>query len=177
MTRHITSRAASLALGGVAFFLPVRPAAQSRAPARLAAATPSPILAAMKQELGRNFQTLRAQPTPAYYISYEVTEARSVNIRSSFGALASSYTSRRRQLDMNVRVGDYRFDNTHTGRFRFARPDFIGAFAGSVDIPIEDDPLAIRQALWAQTDRQYKRAVEQLLAARTNAQDSARTRR
>lgn len=124
----------------------------------------------MKDELARNFAALRAQPTPAYFMSYEITETRSVNISSSFGALASSSGGRRRQLDMSVRVGDYRFDNTHAGRGRFARPNFFGAFSGSVEIPIEDDAAAIRHALWYQTDRQYKRSVEMLAAAKTNSQ-------
>jgi TldD protein len=130
----------------------------------------SPVLQAMKDELARNFATLRTQPTPAYFMSYEVTETRQVGISSSFGAIVSSSSGRRRQLDLSVRVGNYKFDNTHAVRGRFARPDFFGAFSGFVEIPVEDDPAAIRNALWYQTDRQYKRSVEQLSAAKTNAE-------
>ena len=42
-------------------------------------------------------------------------------------------------------------------------------FAGSSPIPVDDDPAAIRNALWFQTDRRYKSAVQQLAGARTNA--------
>jgi predicted Zn-dependent protease len=130
----------------------------------------SPVLRAMKDELTRNFTALRAQPTPAYFLSYEITETRSVTINSSFGALASSSSGKRRQLDLSVRVGDYRFDNTHATRGQFARPEFFSGFSGSAEIPVEDDAPAIRNALWYQTDRQYKRAIEQIAAAKTNAQ-------
>src|SRR5207302_1487436 len=67
-------------------------------------------------------------------------------------------------------VGDYRFDNTHAVRGGF--PDFAGFFdftGGVAQIPIEDDPVAIRAALWYQTDRKYKRAVERLTRVRANA--------
>jgi predicted Zn-dependent protease len=39
-----------------------------------------------------------------------------------------------------------------------------------VEVPIEDDPDAIRAVLWYETDKKYKRAVEQLTTARTNSQ-------
>jgi len=164
MTRHVFSRWSRVA-GPVLFSLVV---ASSRADAQARAA--SPVLQAMKEELARNFAALRTQPTPAYFLSYEITETRSVNINSSFGALASSSAGRRRVLDMAVRVGDYAFDNTHAVRGQFGRPDFFGGFAGMAEVPIEDDAGAIRSILWYQTDRQYKRAVEQIASARTNAQ-------
>ncbi|HVH09719.1 MAG TPA: metallopeptidase TldD-related protein, partial [Gemmatimonadales bacterium] len=41
---------------------------------------------------------------------------------------------------------------------------------GRVDIPTDDDPTAIRAALWYATDRRYKAAVEQLTWVKTNAE-------
>ena len=66
-------------------------------------------------------------------------------------------------------MGSYRFDNTQPVRGNFARlTRMLDRFVGTVGIPVEDDPAAIRRALWYETDRQYKSAVQQLASARTN---------
>src|SRR5207237_4599329 len=45
----------------------------------------------------------------------------------------------------------------------------MGFGEGMAQIPVDDDPGAIRAALWYATDRKYKRAVEQLTWVKTNA--------
>jgi len=133
-------------------------------------AAPSAMLTTMSDELTRNFSALKSQPTPPYFLSYQITDTRAVNVSSGFGALESSGERHNRQLDVTLRVGSYRFDNTHAVRGNFARADAtLDRFAGTSVIPIEDDPAAIRNALWYQTDRHYKSAVQQLSSARTNA--------
>ena len=128
------------------------------------------MLTTMSDELTRNFSALKSQPTPPYFLSYQITDTRAVNVSSGFGALESSGERHNRQLDVTLRVGSYRFDNTHAVRGNFARADAtLDRFAGTSVIPIEDDPAAIRNALWYQTDRHYKSAVQQLSSARTNA--------
>ena len=125
----------------------------------------------MKTELARNFTALKAQPTAPYFLSYEITEHRGASVSSAFGALGSSNDTRNRRLDITLRVGSYNFDNTHAVRGDFAS---VGAamarFGGAVPIPVDDDPAGIRKALWYETDRRYKAAVEQLAGAKTNAQ-------
>ena len=46
------------------------------------------VLDAMQQELDRSVETLSGQPTPLYFLSYEITEERTSYARASFGALA-----------------------------------------------------------------------------------------
>jgi TldD protein len=131
----------------------------------------SPVMEAMKAELARSLEALKTQPTPPYFLSYAITEVHSSTVKGAFGAVIESGERRRRALDVDVRVGDYKFDNTHPVRGPF--PDvraFLRFGAGSVPIVIDDDPLAIRAVLWRQTDREYKRAVEQLTSVRTNAE-------
>jgi predicted Zn-dependent protease len=133
-------------------------------------APPSPVLNTMSDELMRNLSALKAQPTPPYFLSYEITDTRSATVSTAFGALESSNDRHHRQLDVALRVGSYRFDNTHAVRGNFARADaMLDRFAGASAIPVDDDPAAIRNALWYQTDRHYKAAVQQLSSARTNA--------
>jgi hypothetical protein len=138
--------------------------------ARAQTAAPSSVLNTMSDELTRNFSALKSQPTPPYFLSYEITDTRSATVSTAFGALQSSSERHHRQLDIALRVGSYRFDNTHAVRGNFARADaMLDRFAGTSVIPVDDDPAAIRNALWYQTDRHYKAAVQQLSSARTNA--------
>jgi predicted Zn-dependent protease len=88
-------------------------------------------------------------------------------VSSSFGALLRSNSNHRRVAHIDVRVGDYALDNTHQVRGRAAG---LSALAGVsiVQIPVDDDPLPIRSALWLETDKRYKRALTQLAAVQTN---------
>lgn len=127
----------------------------------------SVVLSATQAELARSLQELRKQPVPPYFLSYEITEDHSVNVSGEFGTLTHSNETRRRQLDVDVRVGDYNLDNTR--KVRGAFPNFMDRFSNA-PIPLEDDADAIRAALWNQTDKKYKRAVELLTTVRTNNQ-------
>jgi predicted Zn-dependent protease len=126
------------------------------------------VLDAMRTELARSLATFKGQPTAPYFLSYEISEAHTLNVAGSFGAVTQSSERRHRALDVDLRVGDYRFDNTHPLRGGFPGRAFMG-FDGMAEIPVDDDPGAIRAALWYATDRKYKRAVEQLTWVKTNA--------
>ena len=132
----------------------------------LAAQQPSSvILDAMKAELARSQSKLGAQPVPPYYIGYKITETHAVTVRAEFGQLQSSNENRRRQVDIDLRVGDYALDNT-----REVRGDFnFGQFT-SAAIPLDNDPDAIRAVLWHLTDQRYKQALERFTKVKTNVQ-------
>lgn len=129
----------------------------------------SGVLPAMRQELARSLQTLKTQPPPPYFLSYEITEARSAGVRGAFGTITGGGDERRRLLGVDLRVGTARFDNSHEvagdggGFGMFQRFSLAG-------VPLGDDTIAIRRVIWYQTDRMYKRAVEQLARAKAGAQ-------
>ncbi len=137
--------------------------------ARGQAAAPSPVLGAMKVELSRSMAALRAQPTPPYFLSYEVTELHSVNVSASFGAVTHSAESRRRVLDIDLRVGDYALDQTRPLRGSSSSFSFSDR-RGPIACPIDDDPDAIRSVLWYHTDQAYRRAVERFVRVKTNVE-------
>ena len=123
----------------------------------------------MRTELARSLTTFKGQPTAPYFLSYEITEDHTVDVAGSFGAITQSSERRHRALDVDLRVGDFRFDNTHPLRGGFPGRAFMSFGDGMAEIPVDDDPGAIRAALWYATDRRYKRAVEQLTWVKTNA--------
>jgi len=127
--------------------------------------SPTPVLKAMKEELNHSFEALKAQETPPCFLSYTITDQQRAFIAASFGHLESSSESHTRQLALDLRVGDYTFDNTHEIREDFGGPRYRYS---NISIPIEDDPDAIRTILWLETDKRYKRAVEEYTRVKTN---------
>ncbi len=124
------------------------------------------VLKALEEEMQRakEILTQKGDPPP-YFISYQVFETDSTNVSASRGALRNSSSNRSRALDVDLRVGEYQFDNSHQLR---GQPDFMGRFAISVPLPIEDDIDAIKSAIWLDTDRKYKAAVERLMQVKAN---------
>jgi predicted Zn-dependent protease len=134
----------------------------------LAQQTPAdPILKAMQQELSRSFQNLQKAPLPPYFLSYQLADNRSVDIATSFGAIVSSSDATTRLLDLDLRVGDYSLDNTHTLRGAQAGLNFPGQ-AARLNMPLDDDPDALRVALWRETEAKYRRATESYQKVKAN---------
>jgi predicted Zn-dependent protease len=131
---------------------------------------PSPVIQAMRSELDRSVRAFARQPTPTFFVSYEITDAQALTITGSFGTITGNRRSHRRALTVDVRVGDPKFDNTHQVRGGFPGfADFLNFADGETAVPIDDDTAAIRAALWSETDRRYRRAVQQLSWLKTNA--------
>jgi TldD protein len=121
-----------------------------------------PILRAMRDELKRSM-TLKLQnlDTP-YFIEYEVDDVRQFSSAATLGGLISSSESHFRVPRVNVRVGDYKFDNT----------DWVGSgynFGPRYDIrlPLEDSYALLRQNLWLATDQAFKSALEAISRKRS----------
>ena len=125
----------------------------------------SPVLGAMNAELARTQAKLKSQPIPPYYLSYEITEKHSIGVSGAFGKIQSSGESRNRQLDVDLRVGDYALDNT-----REVRGEMNYSQYSTTVVPIDNDPDAIRAMIWHQTDASYKHALDQLTKVKTNVQ-------
>lgn len=123
------------------------------------------VLKAARLELNRTMAELKTQPRPPYFLSYSINDVHTLRLTSSFGKILTEDSSRKRVLDIDLRVGDYQFDNTHI--IRGASFSF-GSSRSSVDLPIEDDEFAIRSAIWNGTDKSYKKAIETYEKALTN---------
>lgn len=148
-------------MAAIAAEVPVLQAADS--------ASAPPVLAAMEAELERSFARLRQEDEPPYYLSYEIHEQHSLTATVSFGQLLSRSENRQRQADVDLRVGSPELDNTHPRRGEGRLFSIPNRFAW-VEVPLDDDPAAIASVLWAETDRRYKRAVEDLTAVATNVE-------
>jgi len=131
----------------------------------------------MRDELARSMEKLRLpQLDKPYFIAYRIHEARGLEASATCGSLLSSSDddSRIRALTVEVRVGDYAFDNSNF----LSPPSFslgtIHPQFGFNELPIDDNYLEIRRQVWLATDGSYKQAVEQLAAKKAALQNKTR---
>ena len=122
------------------------------------------VLQAMEDELMRSLEKLKLEgyETP-YFISYQIKDNEYYSIKGKYGAIASSENDRIRRLFVDVRVGNYDFDNSIRGRSGGGAP-----FHDASDVPVDNDPDAIRAALWQATDLAYKGALTQYFNKKAN---------
>jgi TldD protein len=128
-----------------------------------------PVLTAMQQELDRSMQNFKKTPAPPYFLSYQLTDNRAIQVSASFGALTGSSDQTTRLLDLDLRVGDYSLDNTHALRDSTGMPDFSEQLELQ-KIPLENGSDALRVALWHETERKYRSAVQRFQAVKANVQ-------
>lgn len=113
-----------------------------------------PTLAAMQAELTREQAALLLPGMERpYFIEYRLDDIASYEALANFGALTREVDSRQRIVRVAVRIGSYTADNSS------ARGE------GSLQLaPTDDNPQALRYALWIATDEAYKNALRQLSA-------------
>lgn len=128
------------------------------------------VLDTMRTALEEAEQKLEAatarEADDAYALSYEVVDHRETTIQGSHGAAAGTVGSRRRSVDVDVRVGSPELDSTHKIRDESMfggdeRARWIVGFEGPLD------PL--RRLLLRATDDAFRQARSRLLKVRSNA--------
>ncbi len=145
----------------------------SGGPARAAdpPAPDHPVTRLLADELAYTMQHLALPDgTKPYYLAYTVTETESVDVDAALGSVLGRDHSRRRQLDVDIRVGSHELDNTHKirgGGFMGFDPSEMLA-RGAVSISLDDNPDALRQAVWLATDRAFKSAAKTYQRVLTN---------
>jgi predicted Zn-dependent protease len=119
------------------------------------------ILQAMNRELKRSKEKLKLENfDPPYFISYLLSDHEIKSLSGSYGTVYSNRQDHRRQVYAEVRVGDYQFDNSGTGGFEFHYdPDSDFQPIEHIEVPVDDDLLGVRDALWGLTDIRYKAAL------------------
>ncbi|MEL6347702.1 MAG: metallopeptidase TldD-related protein [Myxococcota bacterium] len=116
-------------------------------------------------ELERIWDDLSAQSEPAYWLSLGIIDRNVTEVQATHGSASEVNRYHSRLADVDLRVGDPSLDNTH--KIRDAGW-FSESPRPSVDIPITDEPDAIRMGIWRATDEAYRGAVKRLIKVRTN---------
>jgi TldD protein len=124
------------------------------------------VMQALEAELHRSVTGLaeKAERAP-YYLGYAVWDRETELITAGYGSILIDRSARQRLLDVDARVGDYRFDNTRRlqGTSAAAAPP-----TAPLPLPIDDDVAALRAAIWQRTDRALRAAAERLIQVEAN---------
>ena len=132
-------------------------------------ATEHPLLGLMQDELKLSMEKLVSpEGTKPYFIQYTVTDEQALGISATLGAVVQDRDEHVRMLDVDVRCGSYALDSTRQIRGG-------GGFGGGMDqrtswarLPLNDDPIATRHAMWLRTDEGFKAAVKRLAQVQAN---------
>jgi len=128
------------------------------------------VFKAMQDELNRTTEKLQMENLERpYYVGYTINQFELMEITSSFGALTKSEKAKRRFLTVDLRVGDYAFDNTNF------IADYWGMSPSYTLLALEDDYDAIRHEIWLLTDQAYKKGLETLSQKKAYVQNKAIT--
>ena len=103
---------------------------------------------------------------PPYYLSYDAHDVYTVSMTAQQGALLSEDNTHNRVVDVVVRVGDPKLDNTH-GEHR-------SSAITTVLLPMEDDVKAIQRSLWWATNTGYGKALQTYLQVKTETEVRAK---
>jgi hypothetical protein len=108
-----------------------------------------PILKAMLAELDRSVSQLQLPGfQKPFFIQYRLEDVDDFQTKAAFGATEGSNRNHARVARVTVLVGDYKTDSSGQ------RGD------GAVEMAaLDDDPIALRSALWTATDQAYKSAL------------------
>jgi len=117
--------------------------------AQASADSNDPMLHAMQAELDREKATLLLPGMQRpYFIEYRMDDINTWEAVANYGALTREELNHQRVVRVTVRVGDYATDSSTS------RGD------GTVEIaPMDNNPEALRYALWTATDTAYKNAL------------------
>ena len=128
------------------------------------------ILRAMRDELARSRTIHLTNLEPPYFVSYSLDDGESYSATATLGGLVSSRRDRFRLPEVEVRVGDYKFDNTN-----YAGGGFGGSRYDLSRFPLENDYGVLRRYLWLATDSDYKAAVQAISRKRAALKNVAVT--
>jgi TldD protein len=119
---------------------------------------PDPLLQAMRDEIERSRELTVSDLQAPYFVQYVIDQADSLSLGASLGGLVARYRTQFRSPQVQVRVGNYSFDNSNFSSGSRGRDS--GYSQGS--FPTEDSYSEMRRYLWLETDSAYKSAVETL---------------
>jgi hypothetical protein len=139
----------------------------------LAAQRDDVVFRAMRDELARSTTLLKAGDLgPPYFVAYREEDTGGFHFLARFGSLVQKdldVSPRRRSAAIELRVGSHALDQTN---FKMANP-FLG-HAFPVALPLDDNYLELRRALWLGTDAAFRQALEVFAKKKAALGDSKR---
>ncbi|MEC8381591.1 MAG: metallopeptidase TldD-related protein [Myxococcota bacterium] len=130
-----------------------------------ALADDDPVLNATSQEIERVWPILTQEEESPHWLGIGVNDVIEYRVQATHGSKMSPDISHMRTADIDIRVGTPELDSTHPLR---DSGWFNEDTHFEIELPIEDDPLAIQSALWLGIDTAYRSGVRRIIKIRTN---------
>ncbi|MBL7870684.1 MAG: hypothetical protein JNM78_03660 [Cyclobacteriaceae bacterium] len=112
---------------------------------------------AMQDELDRSMKDLRLDTLEKpFYISCTIQDVKVYSITAVLGGIVNSSENSSRGKGNRVLIGGYEFNDESFDNNLFSTPE-----ANDIDVPLDDDYLGIRRAIWVSIDNVYKSASRQ----------------
>jgi TldD protein len=121
------------------------------------------LLEILEQELNYQFNALQKEKNPPYYMSFRVSDKSFVRISSTNGSITDFSEDKMKLFSPVIRVGDYNFDNTHTGENSMPLMD---GDAFGCRLPEENDPNLVKYKIWETNNEYYRNVVDEYLDKR-----------
>ena len=135
------------------------------------------ILRAMRDEIKRTMNELNISSLQKpYYIEYKLVFRNPFTVSSTLGSIVDQSNQKSANLNVGVRVGNYKFDNTNFfdfGMSLFGSGDEEEKFKNR-QIPYEVDYESLRRELWLATDAAYKQVTETYTKKETTLKNRVR---
>ena len=129
--------------------------------AQVSALDSKAIFDALDQELTRTRAMRLESYPPPYFVAFAVEDMQSVDVIARFGEVSRSESQTSRPIHVEVRVGDYAFDNTAGAGETSDLYDLT--YTAPRLGPLVFEPRALRSAFWLLADEQYKGATSVFL--------------
>jgi TldD protein len=122
---------------------------------------------ALNEECQRTMRLLRLPGYPRpYYLSYLLRDYHTTQIWGRLGNINHTSDEDSRNLYCDCRVGSYRFDQVSEGGLDDNDPE--SETYEHVEMPIGNDPDALKYHIWKLTDSRYREAVRHFLRKKSH---------
>ena len=132
-------------------------------------ASKEPMLNTMQKEIKRSMPILKKQNPPVYFMSYMVTSAKRYNYSSSLGKIANQDITESAVLDIDVRVGSEKMDNTRPLKGGFGWAEQTSTLA-----ILKPNEKVLQNILWQATESAVKKAQANYEKVKSNAASVAK---
>ncbi len=127
---------------------------------------PAALMQYLADELTYSMEHLVTEDgTKPYFLAYTVYDERTAVVAATLGSITQNQWNHGRNLNIDLRVGDYKLDNTH--QIRGGGPSQASG-SGNIELALRDDATSIRHALWYHTDDVFKQAARRLTQIKTD---------
>lgn len=138
---------------------------------RAQAPADDPVLQAMHDEVERSRKLALSSLETPYFIQYVMDQSDSFDLDATLGGIVSRRRDQFRNLDVQIRVGDYKFDNSN-----YVGSDYpFGTRYDLGRVPLDNNYGVLRRYFWLATDSAYKSAVEAISRKRAALRNLSNT--